>query len=185
MKSVFPIVKYLQESDVSNVHTELRIFANKSELQTLASRLPYLWLLAQGMVPPAVFLVRQETGGPLVAAHLHQRGLPSHSQRRVYPCRSTWYRHVVDGLLWAGGWVSNPPLPAEAFARRWASQEGQRRLLARAIGFAGPPAAPVSRPAWQLGHLADAWLDGGRLARPVSRPIWNARRPALAESDGS
>ena len=133
------------------------------------------------MVPPAGFLVRQETGGPLVAAHLHQRGLPSHSQRRVYPCRSTWYRHVVDGLLWAGWGLSNPPLPAEAFARRWASQEGQRRLLARAIGFAGPPAAPVSRPTWQLGHLADAWLD----RTPVSRPIWNARRPALAESDGS
>ena len=45
--------------------------------------------------------------------------------------------------------------------RRRPAQEGQRRLLARAIGFAGPPAAPVSRPTWQLGHLADAWRDGG------------------------
>ena len=134
------------------------ICQNRTRVACIFQRFRFL---AQGMVPPAVFLVRQETGGPLVAAHLHQRGLQSHSQRRVYPCRSPWYRHVVDGLLWAGWGLSNPPLPAEAFARRWASQ--------------------VSRPAWQLGHLADAWLD----RTPVSRPIWNARRPALAESDGS
>ena len=111
------------------------------------------------MVPPAVFLVRRETGGPFVAAHLHQRGLPSHSRgRRVYPCRSGWYRHLVDGFLWAGWWISNPPLSAEAFARRWEAQDRQRRLLARAVAFAGPA---EDRPAWQLGHLADSWLDGG------------------------
>ena len=113
------------------------------------------------MVPPAVFLVRSETGGPFVAAHLHQRGLPSHSQRRVYPCRSVWHRHIVDGFLWAGWWISNPPLSAEAFARRWAAQERQRRLLDRAVAFTGPSADRVDRPAWQLGQQADAWLHGG------------------------